>query len=51
MKITDYHRMVVTRYYGRLLRRHGLAALLRRIGQLRRIVWTAEGLSQVERRT
>jgi hypothetical protein len=50
MKITDYHRLIVTRYYGRLLRRFGLASLLRHIPRLKLKVWTEHGFNLVEKR-
>ena len=50
LAIKDYHRDLVARYYRELIRRHGLYAWQRRVGTLRRIVWTAEGFALVERR-
>jgi hypothetical protein len=40
MKITDYHRHVVTQYYMRLVNSYGLPAFKRRVKSLKRIVWT-----------
>lgn len=50
IKITDAHRAIVTRYYGSLLRRYGLQALLRHIPALKRVVWTSSGIALVESR-
>ena len=50
MKIKDYHRGIVARYYGVLIRKHGFDLLLRNIPRLSRIVWTDTGFASVERR-
>jgi len=51
IKITDYHRQVVARYYTTIIDRYGLDCLLRHIEKIKAIVWTKSGLSLLERRT
>ena len=50
MKIKDYHRGIVARYYGELICKHGFDLILRNIPRLSRVVWTETGFAAVERR-
>ena len=50
MKITDYHRLLATKYYGQLLNQYGLDALLRRIPAIKSIIYSHKGLALLETR-
>jgi hypothetical protein len=50
MILHDYHREIVARYYGILMRRHNLKALIRRIPAISRIYKTEKGFELVENR-
>jgi hypothetical protein len=49
-KITDAHRIVVTNYYGRLLKKYGSESLLRHIPKLKTIVWSEHGIKMIEQK-
>ena len=50
MKITDYHRDIAARYYGRLIKRFGFDFVLARAYRLKNIIWSEKGLELMEGR-
>jgi hypothetical protein len=50
MILHDYHRDIVSRYYGILMRRYNADALIRRIPAIIRIYKTETGFELVENR-
>ena len=50
MKATDYHRDIIARYYGKLIKRFGLNRVVRNIERLKRVVWKRRGFELAERR-
>lgn len=47
-KAGDYHRSVVVGYYVSLLIQFGPTALLRHLPQIKKLVWSKEGLTLIE---
>lgn len=48
-RVKDYHRDMVTKYYGRLYQRYGADRFIARVPLLSRIVWTKAGLILAEK--
>ena len=46
---TDYHREIISRYYGKLVLKFGLSPVLRHIPKLKQVVWTRHGLGLTEK--
>ena len=49
MKINDYHRGVIARYYGKIYDKYGADMLIRHIPKFASIVWGEKGLKLAEK--